>query len=72
MCPLSGWRKRETTAFSYISIPALAFMPAAMGGLRMNANADLRHKPQRDDQQHQETFYFLELGSSNCFANKFQ
>jgi hypothetical protein len=38
----------------------------------MNANADLRHKPQRDYQQHQETFYFFALGSSNCFANKFQ
>ena len=38
----------------------------------MNANADLRPKPQRDDQQHQETFYFFALGSANCFANKFQ
>jgi len=72
MCPLAGGRKRETTPFSYISIPALAFLPAAMGGLRMNAYTDLRHKPQREDPQHRETFYFFALGSSNCFANKFQ
>ena len=38
----------------------------------MNAYADLRHKLQREDPQHRETFYFFALGSSNCFANKFQ